>query len=326
MADLNYATTYQQTLDQAYPYVLHFGHLYNTQNNQNFKWVGAKTIEIPTITTRGRVNGDRDTIGFMSRNFDNAWQTKVLSNHRMWETLIDPMDIDETNYSASINKITKVYNEEQKFPEMDAYCASKLFSEWKEQGMNEDTTELNTENILDVFNKLMYQMSSHNVPVIGRILYVTHEVNTILSSAKQIIRQFNVQDGGQIINMNIEGLNNVQIVPIPSDLMKTIYDFTVGFETGVGARQINMILVHPSSVITPVKYEFARLDEPSAGSKGKYMYYEESYEDVFILNNKKHGLQFNVSVEPDTGKAFIDSKGRDVVTSTGKELNVKAGK
>ena len=30
-------------------------------------------------------------------------------------------------------------------------------------------------------------------------------------------------------------------------------------------------------------------------TEGKYIYYEESFEDVFILNRKQDALQFNVS-------------------------------
>ena len=53
-------------------------------------------------------------------------------------------------------------------------------------------------------------------------------------------------------------------------------------------------MVHPLAVITPINYEFARLDEPSAMSQGKYVYYEESHEDVFILQKKIDGIQFAV--------------------------------
>ncbi|WP_236730867.1 hypothetical protein [Clostridioides difficile] len=35
---------------------------------------------------------------------------------------------------ASIGNITKVYNEEQKFPEMDAYCISKIYADWTALG------------------------------------------------------------------------------------------------------------------------------------------------------------------------------------------------
>ncbi len=53
-----------------------------------------------------------------------------------------------------------------------------------------------------------------------------------------------------------------------------------------------MALIHPSSVITPVSYEFAQLDPPSAGTDGHYVYFEESDEDAFILPNKEYGLDF----------------------------------
>ena len=77
--------------------------------------------------------------------------------------------------------------------------------------------------------------------------------------------------------------------------MKTAYNFTTGYAPSPTADQINMFLVHPLAVITPVKYTFAQLEAPSAMSEGKYVYYEESYEDAFILNNKADALQFNIT-------------------------------
>ena len=77
--------------------------------------------------------------------------------------------------------------------------------------------------------------------------------------------------------------------------MKTLYNFTEGYKPEENARQISMFMVHPSAVITPIAYEFARLDPPHALSEGKYVYFEESDEDVFILNNRKDALQFVVA-------------------------------
>ena len=125
---LNYAQSYQQALAQAYPYVLHFAALRSTENDARFKWTGANTIQIASLSTTGRTDADRDTITAAKRNFENAWEPKTLSNHRQWSTLVHPMDIDETNQVASIQNITQVFNEEQKFPEMDAYLVSKIFA------------------------------------------------------------------------------------------------------------------------------------------------------------------------------------------------------
>ena len=297
MADaLNYAKQYSKALSQAFPYVLNFGALYNTANNRKYKWINAKTIEIPSIRTTGRVDADRDTISVAQRNYTNAWEPKVLTNERKWSTLVHPMDVDQTNTVATISNITRVMNEEQKFPEMDAYCVSKIYSDWTTLGKVADTTEITEQTVLDVFDKLMLNMDNARVPVTGRILYCTHEVKSILKNAEKIARYIEVEGGSaKTINRIVSRLDEVEIIGVPAQLMKTLYDFTRGWTPAQGASQINMFLVHPTAVITPVSYTFSKLDAPAAGSEGKYVYYEESFEDVFILNNKADAIQFNVT-------------------------------
>lgn len=294
MAALNYAKEYSQALAQAFPYSLYFGALYNTPNNGRYRWTGAKTIEIPTISTTGRVDADRDTIGNAARNYNNAWETKVLENQRKWSTLIHPADINQTNHVASIANITQVYNEEQKFPEMDAYTVSKIYADWTGQSKTASTTALTEDNVLAEFDALMEKMDEARVPVTGRILYVTPAINTLIKNAKQITRTINVESAGSTINRKVSRIDEVEIVPVPSTLMKTVYDFTTGWKAGGSAKQIHMLLVHPIAVITPVSYQFSQLDEPSATTEGKYYYYEESFEDVFILNKKADAIQFVV--------------------------------
>ncbi len=296
MAALNYAEQYQQALEQEFPYVLYFGALFAAPNNGRYRWVNARTIEVPTISTTGRVDGDRDTIGTRKRNFNNAWTPLTLENHRSWETLVHPMDIDETNQAASIANITRVYNDEQKFPEMNAYLISKLYADYVDGGYAADSTALTTETVLEVFDALMEQMDEKRVPRAGRILYVTPATRTLLMNAQQIYRTLDVSKTSAAIKRAVVALDEVEIPEsVPSDLMKTVYDFTEGWAVNDSASQINMLLVHPQAVITPIKYEFAQLDAPSAGSQGKWEYYEESFEDVFILPNKFDALAFNIT-------------------------------
>lgn len=296
MAVLNYAAQYSQELANAYPYTLYFGALYATPNNGRYRWgEDGKTIYIPKIKTSGRVDSDRDTIAMATRNYDNSWEPKTLSHQRKWSTLVHPKDIDQTNHVASIANITQVFNEEQKFPEMDAYCVSTLYALWIAQGMTADDTALTAENVLSVFDKLMLKMDNARVPAAGRILYVTFEVQTLIKNAKDLVRNFDVQGGGSTISRAISRIDEVEIVGVPNTLMRTKYNFTKGWVAAEDADLINMFLVHPSAVITPTSYEFAALDEPSGVTEGKYIYFEESHEDVFILNEKKNALQFNVS-------------------------------
>ena len=296
MAKLNYATEYAQELEQVFPYVLYFGALFATPNNNRYRWVNSQTIEIPTISTTGRIDGDRDTIGARKRNYNTAYTPLTVENHRTWETLVHPRDIQETNMVASIRNITRVYNEEQKFPEMDAYCVSKTYSDWTSKGKTAHKEALTEENILLVFGKMMKDMDNKRVPRAGRILYITPDAREMLENAKQIYRHMDVSAQSSAIKRVITSIDEVQIPPsVPSDMMKTLYDFTEGWKVAGGAKQINMFLVHPIAVITPISYTFAQLDPPSAGSQGKFDYFEESFEDVFVMPKKADAIDFHIT-------------------------------
>lgn len=294
MVAINYAHQYQQALEQAWPYTLYFGDLFNTPNNQRFRWVNARTIEISTLETTGRVDSNRDTIATAARNYNNAWTPLTLSNERQWSTLVHPQDINQTNMVATIGNITQVFNQEQKFPEMDAYCVSKIYADYTEASKTPITEEITAANILEYFDKMMINMAEARVPSTGRILYITPVYNAMLKQAEKLARTVIIGDAENKLNRTIANLDLVKIVEVPSELMKTVYDFTQGYKPAVSAKQIKMFMVHPLAVITPINYEFARLDEPSAMSQGKYVYYEESHEDVFILQKKIDGIQFAV--------------------------------
>lgn len=309
MAKLNYATEYQRALEQAFPYTLYYGALYSTPNNSRFRWIDSKTIEIPSITTTGRTNADRDSISTAQRNYNNAWETKTLTNERKWSTLVHPKDIDQTNMAASITNITRVFNEEHKFPEMDAYTISKIYYDWTTSivgdaahgaytGKTASTAAVtNGAEVLAEFDALMLKMDEARVPKAGRILYCTNVIKSLLKSASSIDRSWDVQTSDTGINRVVESLDGVQIIPVPAELMKTKYDFsdTNGWKVDGTAKQINMMLINPLAVITPVSYTFSDLQEPTALTEGKYYYYEESFEDVFILNKKADAIQFNIT-------------------------------
>ena len=295
MNELNYAKVYSEALAQAFPYALNFGALYATKNNGRYRFKGGKTVEIPVINTTGRVNSDRDGIDGLSRNYENSWETKELTNQRKWSTLIHPADVDQTDYAATISNITSVFNNEHKFPEMDAYTISKIYSDWVALGKSAQSITLTEENVISVFDELMAEMTESRVPVIGRILYVTPAVMKLLKSSSAIGRSLDVKSGGGEINRTVTMLDGVAVVEVPAALMKTAYDFENGWQVSDSASQIGMLLIHPESVITPVSYEFACLDEPSATTGGKYAYYEESFEDVFVLNRRADGIAFVIN-------------------------------
>lgn len=288
---VNYATEYQQALQQPFKVGVRFSSLYNTPNNNLVNWVNAKTIQVPNISTGGFTDVNRNSIVTHERRVDNNWVPYQLQHDREFSTLVDPVDIDETNMALTLSNITQVFNTEQKFPEMDKYAASKLYSEASDMGATVDEEAPDTTNILTKFDQYMEEMDDEEVPTDGRILYVTPQVNTMLKNAEQIQRSLDVRGAGSNVNRSVRSLDEVTIQVVPSSRMKTAYDFANGaVASGV---QINMILMHPQSFFAPQRYEFVSLDEPNAASGGKYLYYERKYWDIFLIEQKSGGVKIN---------------------------------
>lgn len=297
MAAVNYATQYQQALQQVFKVGLRFTDMYDTPNNNLVKWVNSKTIQVPNISVQGYTDVNRDGITSFSRKVDNDWLPFTLGHDREFSTLVDPNDIDESNMALTIANITQVFNTEQKIPEMDAYMASKLYSQYTSNGGTPDVTVLTTANVLTIFDQFMQEMDEGEVPLDGRILYVTPVVNTLLKSADQIQRRIDLNGGGDTgtISRSIRSLDEVTIVVVPSTRMKSLYNFTNGAVADGTAKQINMILIHPLTAFAPQKYEFVSLDQPTAKTGGKWLYYERKYWDVFLITKKLPGVQMNTS-------------------------------
>lgn len=297
---VNYAEAYSRELANAYPYVLYSGALWSNENTRKYKVVDAKTIKIPLLSTGGRVDGDRTKIGDFSQNFSNEWETKTLTNHRIWQTLVHPQDVNQTNMVASISNITKTMNETKKFPELDVMMFSTIYSLRNAQkAITAETAELTSATVLTKFDAMMDAMDEALVPVSGRILYCDTYTKTLIDNAIAIVRN----NGDKKLVRSVSRIEEVDIVSVPTALFKTEYTFNDGKTSGQTdggfvakstAKDIAMILLHPSAILPIVSYSFAQLQSPSALSQGKYVYFEESFEDVFILNKRVDAIQICV--------------------------------
>lgn len=289
---LNYAKEYSQALAQAYPYVLYFGALWNAVK-PDVKFLRNDTVILPSLSVKGRKNGDRDSIGTFGRNFNNDEEPKKLKTHRTWDTLIHPRDIDETNHVATIQNITKVMNEEQKFPEMDAEMITALYALKNEIEAIQEGDVLTLQNVLTKFDAMMDKMDEARVPAAGRLLYADTYTKTLIDTAKEAARNLSATDTA--IARSLDRIGEVEVIGVPTTAMKSAYEFTDdGFEVAEDAKDVKMMLIHTSAIIPVIAYDFAQLGAPSSLSQGKWTYFEESFEDVFIYNKKHNAIQFYI--------------------------------
>lgn len=324
MPNVNYAAEYSAALAQAYAYLSYFGAIWASINSNRYKPGMGKTMYIPTVTVSGAHAVNRNSInGNFSRNWDNQWQAVELDMDREWDTLCDPMDIDETKEAASIANITRAFVEQQKIPEMDAYIASKLAGFASAHG-GVSTESLTSSTILTEWDNALVYMTNQRVNRDRVIAYMTPATYKLLKQATGISRFLEVNAGIQRVDRNVASLDGVQIVEVPADMMKTAYDFSTGWAINtVTAQQINFILVDPEAVAAPVKYETSMISPPSAQSKGKYLYYERYYYGAFMLDQRGAGVYAHLGAAPSLGTLTITSvagtatAGDTVVTASG---------
>ena len=294
-SNINYAVQYGRELANAYPYLSYFGDIWASENSRKFRPVNANTVMIPSMTVGGAHAVNRDAMnGQFTRKFNLTWEPKVMTMYREWDTILDEMDIVETNEVATIANVTKTFNEFQKIPEMDAYMASKLGA-FATAASHVSSTALTAANILGEWDTALEAMTDARVNRDRVICYMTPATYKLLKQAAGITRFIEIGAGIQGYDRNIAKLDGVRVVEVPSDLMKSAYDFTEGWAPTGAATQINWIFVDPLAVIAPVVYEVSMISAPSAATKGKNVYYESYYYDVFSLTQRTAGIQANIS-------------------------------
>jgi hypothetical protein len=324
MANLNYASQYGRAIQTAYPYLSYYSDLWNQGESYRFRPLNGKTVYIPIVTTNGARAANRDSIdGSFSRNFDIDWQAMTLTMDREWDTLVDPLDVVETNEVATIANVTKVFNEMHKIPEQDAYMSMKLAGFAAAQG-GTSTESLSAASILTEWDKALEYMTNQRVNRDRVKCKMTPAAYKLLKQATGMTRFIEVTNGIAAVDRNIAKLDGVEIMEVPADMMKTAYIFTSGWAIDtVYARQINFLLYDPDAIAAPIIYDVAMMSPGSAQTKGKDIYYERYYYDVFMLAQRGAGVYAHVGAAPSLGSLTITSVagteavGDTVVTAAG---------
>lgn len=300
MAVYSYAEQFERELQQKYARELTSYAL--EQSNPQVKFINAQTIKLPKITVSGYKDHNRSSMGFNTGTIANDWEPKKLTHDRDIEFALDPMDIDETNLTLEMANIQNVFETEQAIPERDSYRYSKLYAEAKTyaaDGAVIDNTALTTANVLEWFDTQMEKMDDAGVPSEGRLLYVTPAINKLLKNAEGLTRNVDVNSNNGRVDRRVYSLDDVTIVKVPSARFKTKYDFTNGCVPAADAKQINMILIHPSCQVTRNKYSYIKVFTPGTDSRtaDKYVFQNRNFGDTFLIQNKACGIAINAEAE-----------------------------
>lgn len=293
---INYATQFERDLKQKYKRESLTAGL----TTEKIKFVNAKTVKIPYIEMGGFKDHGRNG-GFNRQNVKNDFMTKTLTHDRDVEFFVDTEDVDESNLAVTAANLTNVFEEEHAIPEEDCYRISKLFSDFTDLGKSADTTVLGAKNILATYDKYMKEMDEAEVPLEGRLLYTTPDGEELIKNAEEVKKVFSLNAGGNGFMRAVRNLDDVKIQKIPSSRMKTVYNFTDGCVPGASAKQINMILVHPKSILACDKHSYIKLWAPGTHTQGDgFLFQLRKYWDLFVIDNRVDGIKINIT-EPAQG-------------------------
>ena len=308
MPNLNYAVQYGRAIQTAYPYLSYYADLWNQGESERFRPLNGKTVMIPIVSTSGARAANRDQItGVFNRNFDVDWQAMTLQMDREWDTLVDPLDVVETNEVATIANVTRVFNEQHKIPEQDAYMSMKLAGFAAAQG-GVSTQSLTSSTILTEWDNALEYMTNQRVNRDRVRCKMTPAAYKLLKQATGMTRFIEVTNGIAAVDRNIARLDGVLVEEVPADMMKTAYIFTNGWAIDTdNAQQINFLLYDPSAIAAPIVYDVAMMSPGSAQTKGKDIYYERYYYDVFMLAQRGAGVYAHMGAAPSLGALTVTS-------------------
>lgn len=181
-------------------------------------------------------------------------------------------------------------------PEIDAYTFSKLYSEVDTVNNLDATTLSSGAATVAAIDNATAVMDDEEVPYEGRILFVSPTVYGYLKAG--ITRMVMNRDNN--VNYNVDMYNDMRVITVPQTRFYSaidIYDGTTlgeeagGYVADAAAKNIQFMIVHPSAVRKIAKHVAPRIFAPNENIRADaFAYQYRIYHDVFVLDNKVHGL------------------------------------
>ena len=293
----------------------------------NVKWIGAKTFHFTSLATSGFKNHSRSG-GWNAGDITETDHPYTLAHDRDIEFLIDKLDVDESNQTASIEKVARTFVQTQSVPEIDARFYERVSeaainaSKAAAKALNTYTAATIIADIKGVINQVRRYRDS-------LIIYLRYELMELLEEAlagKAQIQWTQVSDLEFSVETRvayIDGVPIFEVIDTNRFVTKVDYDPVVnnvhvggfakssaavastdpGYATAsawakLAGKDINILAVSTKTTITVPKvisiYSFA----PGEHTKGDgYLYQHREAWDTFVFPNGATGAVDSVYIQ-----------------------------
>lgn len=289
----------------------------------NVKWLDAKTFHFTQMSTSG----------FKSHNRKGGWnkgeyfQTDVpftCKHDRDVEFLVDKMDVDETNSTASIENVAKTFQKTKASPETDALFFSRVAQKALSLDGYHSVTALSSYTKSNVFSKLKKMLAAGKLRRYrakgALIMYVVSDIMDLLEQSTDFTRKIEVTtiaDGGAGIETRITEIDGVPVMEVIDD--EVFYDkfnfdgkdggfepiakaeASEGVDAVAGSRKLNVLIASPLTTKLVPKTESIYFFAPGTHTEGDgYLYQHRSLSDVFTFPNGKDNKIDSIYADVDT--------------------------
>lgn len=303
---LNYAEQWSPELVE----ILMQGTLTSPFVTSNVRWLDGKTFHFTQMSVSGYKNHSRNG-GWNRGSYAQTDVPYTLTHDRDVEFLVDKADVDETNKTASIQNISRVFEQTQVVPEIDALFFSKVADAAVKAGYASNTAvaEFTADAVFAKLKGMLGHGKLRRYKATGSlIMYVRSEIMDALELSTAFTRKIEmtqIAEGGVGIETRVTDIDGVPVMEVIDD--ERFYDKfnweaeAGGFEAATGAHKINVLIACGQTCKTVPKISSIYYFEPGAHTAGDgYLYQNRQLSDTFVFPNGKDGVVDSVYVDLDT--------------------------
>lgn len=316
---LNYAEQWSPELLE----ILMQGTLTSPFVTSNVRWLDAKTFHFTQMSTSGYKNHSREG-GWNKGTYAQTDVPYTLTHDRDVEFMVDKADVDETNATASIQNISRIFEQTWVVPETDALFFSKVAqAAQKTEGYHGSTaaSAYTKAKVFGMLKDILAKGKLRRYKANGTlIMYVTSQIMDSLEQSTEFTRKIEmtqIAEGGMGIETRVTDIDGVPIMEVIDD--ERFYDAfdwepegggfaplkkvaaASGVEAVTGAHKINVLVACGQTCKTVPKINSIYYFEPGGHTKGDgYLYQNRSFSDVFVFPNGRDGKIDSIYVDVDT--------------------------
>lgn len=257
---------------------------------------GGDEVKIPTMTTSGLADYDRDN-GFVQGGITLKYNTYKMTQDRGRTFQIDRMDVDESGFVATSANLIKTFQTQQVIPEIDSYRYSTI-ADIAVKANQSEAVALTADNALTKIRehiRAVQDIVGDDVPL---ILTMSTKTRALIEDSPKIGKSINVADFKQgEMNFKVKSLDESVIRIAPSSRLKTKYEIldgtTSGQEAGglkaaADAKDINWIITPQRVPIAISKTDKLRVFEPDTNQKADAWKIDyRKYHDLWVKESDK---------------------------------------